>query len=83
MWYLAVLYLHQTVVWNVELNGNTLSCEILLSRYQPQNKSRITVDCTQVWSIASGPDAKCDNEANRLFFCSETLADYPLAAECN
>lgn len=81
-WYLAVLYLHQAVAWNVEMDDDTLTCDILLSRHHPQAKSRIRVSCNQIWSIAAGTNFKCDTEASQLYFCGETRANYPLAAEC-
>lgn len=81
-WYLAVIYLNQAIVWNVNLADDTFSCDALLSRNHLQSKSRIKITCNQVWSIYSGLNSKCDSDDNCLYFDSEILAKYPLSAEC-
>jgi hypothetical protein len=82
VWYLAVIHLHQSSAWDLLLEGEGFSCQVLLNRLQPRNKCRISIPYNQVWHIIQGSSSKFDSNDCCLYSSEAVFLNYPLAAEC-
>ena len=69
---MAIVYLHQNAVWNLELSATNLEVDVLLNPAQPKERFRIRIHVNEIWNIQLS-DSQTFTDCGRLFYAESVF----------